>query len=129
MINNIGQFLDIKIEPLPRRILVKPGTPCWLFGQPLLASLPSECTQAELYSCLLARMGRYVSVPQEGEEWWKPPPKENGVGGEEMEVAGTPTIAGVATITPPYIKAQRLKLWSAIMIIANAHKYQFAEEK
>merc|ERR1712212_1270728 len=33
-------------------------------------------------------MGRYVSVPQEGEEWWKPPPKENGVGGEEMEVAG-----------------------------------------
>ena len=48
---------------------------------------------------------------------------------EEMEVAGTPTIAGVATITPTYIKAQRLKLWSAIMIIANAHKYQFAEEK
>ena len=43
-----------------------------LFGLPLLASLPSECTQAELYSCLLARMGRYVSVPKEGEEWWKP---------------------------------------------------------
>ena len=48
---------------------------------------------------------------------------------EEMEVAGTPTIAGVATITPTYIKAQRLKLWSAIMIIANAHEYQFAEEE
>ena len=48
---------------------------------------------------------------------------------EEMEVAGTPTIAGVATITPTYIKAQRLELWSAIMIIANAHEYQFAEEE
>ena len=66
-------------------------SPSQLFGQPLLASLPSECTQAELYSCLLARMGRYVSVPQEGEEWWKPPPKENGVGGEEMEVAAGET--------------------------------------
>merc|ERR1719447_1006625 len=64
-------------------------SPSQLFGQPLLASLPSECSQAELYSCLLARMGRYVSQPQEGEEWWKPPPKENGAGvGEEMEVAG-----------------------------------------
>ena len=61
-------------------------SPSQLFGQPLLASLPSECTQAELYSCLLARMGRYVSSPSEGEEWWRPPPKENGVGGEEMEV-------------------------------------------
>merc|ERR1719151_593458 len=61
-------------------------SPSQLFGQPLLASLPSECTQAELYSCLLARMGRYVSSPSEGEEWWKPPPKENGVSGEEMEV-------------------------------------------
>jgi len=61
-------------------------SPSQLFGQPLLASLPSECSQAELYSCLLARMGRYVSTPEEGEEWWKPPPKENGVA-EEMEVA------------------------------------------
>ena len=68
-------------------------SPSQLFGQPLLASLPSECTQADLYSCLLARMGRYVSVPAEGEEWWKPPPKENGVG-EDMEVAGEATETG-----------------------------------
>ena len=55
------------------------------FGQPLLVSLPAECSQAELYRALLVRMGRYVAPPREGEEWWRPPARE---AGEEMEVAG-----------------------------------------
>ena len=34
-------------------------SPSNLFGQPLLISLPSTCTQDELYNCLLTRMARY----------------------------------------------------------------------
>ena len=60
-------------------------SPSNLFGQPLLVSLPAECSQAELYRALLVRMGRYVAPPREGEEWWRPPARE---AGEEMEVAG-----------------------------------------
>lgn len=37
-------------------------------------------------------MGRYVTPPTDGEEWWKPPPKENGVttngSPEDMELNG-----------------------------------------
>merc|ERR1719347_1827935 len=66
-------------------------SPSNLFGQPLLVSLPSECTQADLYTCLLTRMARYVTPPEDDEEWWRPPPKENGISagnGDEMELAG-----------------------------------------
>ena len=34
-------------------------SPSNLFGQPFLISLPSTCTQDELYNCLLIRMARY----------------------------------------------------------------------
>merc|ERR1719283_563735 len=63
-------------------------SPSNLFGQPLLVSLPSECTQSQLYTCLLARMARYVTPPESDDEWWRPPPKENGLG-DPMEVAGS----------------------------------------
>jgi len=66
-------------------------SPSNLFGQPLLVSLPSECSQSELYNCLLTRMSRYVTPPESDDEWWRPAPKENGVSGantEEMELSG-----------------------------------------
>jgi len=59
------------------------------FGQPLLVSLPAECSQAELYRALLVRMGRYVTPPPEGEEWWRPtrPAREM----EEIDEEEAPT--------------------------------------
>jgi len=60
--------------------------PSNLFGQPLLCSLPSSCTANQLYDALLQRMARYVSRPDQEEEWWKPPPKRPDSGqGEDME--------------------------------------------
>ena len=60
--------------------------PTNLFGQPLLVSLPSSSTSAQLYELLLARMARYVTRPCPEDEWWRPPPKSPDSGqGEDME--------------------------------------------
>ena len=47
-------------------------SPSHLFGQPLLIGLPrNSLTYETLYDRVLASLSRYVSPPEEGQEWWK----------------------------------------------------------
>ena len=47
-------------------------SPSHLFGQPLLIGLPRNgLTYETLYDRVLSSLSRYVSPPEEGQEWWK----------------------------------------------------------
>ena len=47
-------------------------SPSHLFGQPLLIGLPRNgLTYDTLYDRVLSSLSRYVSPPEEGQEWWK----------------------------------------------------------
>jgi len=47
-------------------------SPSHLFGQPLLIGLPkNNLTYETLYERVLGSLSRYVSPPDEGQEWWK----------------------------------------------------------
>merc|ERR1712180_361498 len=65
-------------------------SPSTLFGQPFFVSAPVNTTEQDLYQLALDRMTRYVTRPEQGDEWWKPPKEEKTE--EKMEVdGGTPS--------------------------------------
>jgi len=70
--------------------------PSNLFGQPLLVGVPSEANYETLYNILLNRMSRYVTRPDDSEEWWKPPPATV----TEVEMNGSPEVQSDSQESP-----------------------------
>ena len=58
-------------------------SPSHLFGQPLLIGLPrNNLTYETLYEHVLSSLSRYVTPPEEGQEWWKSEKSEAVNGGD-----------------------------------------------
>ncbi|KAL8591401.1 hypothetical protein ACOMHN_022207 [Nucella lapillus] len=69
-------LIPIYFRHLKRRQPTHYSSSTQLFGQPLMMAVPRQCSYTALYNLLLARMTRYVQVPQPGEVWWKVERKE-----------------------------------------------------